>query len=298
MIDIPPLPPDAPRTTAPVPLRFEDVTRDGRIVLESLPNAFTATVWRRILKGSETARAFRSQGIVPILARLRMEGTPGPFSANAQVEADGTYRLVRAEDGRFLVEMWAELHAPIGRTYGKTERQGERSRVGRVYAEHVLTRPFAADGDRRVRSLDFPGAPVAEHTRAALPAFESIASIPEHATPLEPAGRVDPTPTAFGIMHTDSNMHVNSLVYLRVFEEAALRRFVAIGRGSSLLARTVDIAYRKPCFAGQTMRIVLQAFEAGARLGVAATIVTEPDAKDENLARAKPHAYVRMGFES
>lgn len=198
-----------------------------------------------------------------------------------------------------MVEMWADLHATIGRTYGKAERQGERSLVGRVFAEHVLTRPFAAAGDRRVRSLDFPGAPLVKETRAALPPFESIASVPEGGTPLEHAMRVDPVPMAFGIVHTDSNMHVNSLVYLRVFEEAALRRFVAIGRGSAVLARTVDIAYRKPCFAGQTMRVAQQAFEADGRLGVAAVMVTESDAeKDENLARARPHAYVRMGFEA
>lgn len=298
MIDIPPLPSDAPRAKAPVPLRFEDVTEDGRFVLESLPNAFIATIWQGLLRGSQTARAFTSQGIVPILVRLRMQGMPGPFSANAPVEAQGTFRLARADDGRFLVEMWADLHAPMGRTYGKSERQGERSLVGRVFAEHVLTRPFAADGERRVRSLDFPGAPVVQHTRPALPPFESIASIPQWATPLEPEMAVDPVSMAFGIVHTDSNMHVNSLVYLRVFEEAALRRFVAIGRGSSMLARAVDIAYRKPCFAGQSMRVVLQAFEAGVRLGVAAAIVTESDAKDENLASARPHAYVRMGFES
>src|SRR5205823_12900006 len=29
----------------------------------------------------------------------------------------------------------------------------------------------------------------------------------------------------FGLVHTDSNHHVNSLVYIRLFEEAALRRF-------------------------------------------------------------------------
>jgi acyl-CoA thioesterase FadM len=103
----------------------------------------------------------------------------------------------------------------------------------------------------------------------------------------------------FGLVHTDSNMHVNSLVYLRVFEEAALRRFATLGRGASLLGRTLDIAYRKPCFAGQTMRVVQQAFEEQGRLGVAAVLVDEKEAvSDETLARAKPHAYVRMTFEA
>jgi hypothetical protein len=94
-------------------------------------------------------------------------------------------------------------------------------------------------------------------------------------------------------------MHVNSLVYLRVFEEAALRRFASLGRGAAVLGRQVDIAYRKPCFAGQTMRVALQAFEKDGRLGAAAVLVSEADAVSaEILARAKPHTYVRMAFEA
>jgi hypothetical protein len=297
--DIPSLPSDGPRARALVPLRFEDVTQDGRLVLEALPTALATTVWRGLLADSDDARALSSQGIVPILTRLRMEGPAGPFSANAIVEAEGTFRLAQADDGRLMLDMWADLHAPIGRTYGTADRAGERALAGRVLAEHVLTRPFAAEGKRRVTSLDFPGAPKVTTTRAALPRFESIATVPEGADALEPAMRIDPVPMAFGVVHTDSNMHVNSLVYLRVFEEAALRRFVTLGRGSSVLARTVDIAYRKPCFAGQTMRVAQRAFEAVGRLGVAGVLVTESDAEgDESLARARPHTYVRMGFEA
>ena len=104
-------------------------------------------------------------------------------------------------------------------------------------------------------------------------------------------------PFTFGLLHTDSNMHVNSLAYLRTFEEAALRRFVELGRGANVLGRTLDIAYRKPCFAGQAMRVVQQAFELAGRLGVAAVLVEEADvASAEALARAKPHAYVRITF--
>jgi acyl-CoA thioesterase FadM len=94
-------------------------------------------------------------------------------------------------------------------------------------------------------------------------------------------------------------MHVNSLVYLRVFEEAALRRFAALGRGASLLGRTMEIAYRRPCFAGQTMRVVQRAFEDEGRLGMAGVLVADADAaSEETLARAKPHAYVRMTFDA
>jgi acyl-CoA thioesterase FadM len=97
-------------------------------------------------------------------------------------------------------------------------------------------------------------------------------------------------------VHTDSNMHVNSLVYVRLFEEAALRRFAALGKGSALLGRMLDIAYRKPCFAGQTMRVVGQAFEQGGRLGMAAALVGEDEAHHD-LGAAKPHAYACITFE-
>jgi hypothetical protein len=194
--------------------------------------------------------------------------------------------------------MWADLKGPTGRTYGPVDKGAERVLVGRAYGEHVLTRPFAPVGERRVRELDFPGAPAVLGTRPASPAPESIATVPEGGTPLEPAMRVDSVSLTFGLVHTDSNMHVNSLAYLRLFEEAALRRLVALGRSANVLGRTIDIVYRKPCFAGQTMRVVQRAFEAGGHLGVAAVLVDEKDAaSDEALSAARPHAYVRMTFE-
>jgi hypothetical protein len=281
-----------------VHLRFEDVTQDGRLVLEALPNALGPTVWRGILAQDPGSAATFAAGIVPILSRFVLEGGPGPFSANVPVEAEGTCRLALAEDGRFMLDMWADLHGVVGRTYGRVDRAGERALAGRVYAEHVLTRPFAPAGERRVTKLDYPGAPQVVARRPAPPAYDAIASAPAGATLIDERKRPDSVPFTFGLVHTDSNMHVNSLAYLRMFEEAALRRFVELGRGANVLGRTLDIAYRKPCFAGQAMRIVQQAFEEEGRLGVAAVLVEEGDvASDETLAKAKPHAYVRMTFE-
>ncbi len=296
---ISPFPTDTPRAQARVHLRFEDVTQDGRLVLEALPNALGPTVWRGILASDPATRACVAQGIVPILSRFVLEGRPGPFSANEPVEAEGTCRLARADDGRFVLDMWADLTGAIGRTYGSTDRAGEKVCAGRVLAEHVLTRPFAPPGERRVTSLDFPGAPRVTATRPASPAFDAIASVPAGATALEPRKIADPVPVVFGLVHTDSNMHVNSLVYIRLFEEAALRRFASLGKVTTLLGRTLDIAYRKPCFAGQTMRVVQQAFEENGRLGVAAVLVEEREVADGALAPgAKPHCYARITFES
>ena len=215
------------------------------------------------------------------------------------MEAEGTYRYARASDGRFgVLDMGSTLYARhVGHTYGGG-RSGERVVAGRLFAEHVLTRLFAPEGQRRVSDLNFPGAPTLVDSRDALPPFESIATLPPGATPLDPAMLPDPTPLVFGVVHTDSNRHVNSLAYLRVFEEAALRRFVAVGRGADVLARSVDIAYRKPCFAGQSVRIAQQAYEVGERLGVVATLAVEADAgAGKKVAHPRPHAYVRMEFE-
>ena len=87
-------------------------------------------------------------------------------------------------------------------------------------------------------------------------------------------------------------------------DQAALRRFVELGRGAAWLAREVDIAYRKPCFAGQTMRVAQQAFVHEGRLGVVAMLIPDPgaaargdDGRSGVAASARPHTFMRMMFE-
>ena len=63
----------------------------------------------------------------------------------------------------------------------------------------------------------------------------------------------EPPSFTFGMMHTDSNQHVNSLVYPRVFEELAVRRH----GDAKLLARAVEMRWRKPFFAGERARVAL-----------------------------------------
>lgn len=264
-------------------------------MLEAIPNALGPAVWRAIIGRDPSAKELFARGIVPVLSRFVIEGEPGPLSANAVVQAEGAAMLRRSDDGRLVLDMWADLSAPKGTTYGPVDKAAETVLVGRAYAEHVLTRPFAPAGDRRVRELDFPGAPAVRGTRPASPPPEAIVALPPGATPLEPAMTVDPVPLTFGLVHTDSNMHVNSLVYVRLFEESAVRRFVALGRGADVLGRTLDIVYRKPCFAGQRMRVLQQAFEAEGRLGVVAVLAP---AADENgaLSDVRPHAYAQLTF--
>ena len=303
-----PHPPNATGSLeTPVVLRFEDVAQDGRLVLEALPNAIGPAVWGRLLAHDPLAIACRQKGIVPILSRLSLEGTAGPFSVAAEVTSELRYQIAPIEDDRLVLDVWAELFARTGRTHTglaglspQPETDGEMRMVaGRVFAEHAFTKPFAPAGQRRVTRSDLEGALPPLAPRVPLVAADAMTVLPDGARPLEPGLRVDPWPVTFGVVHTDSNHHVNSLVYLRVFEEAALRRFAELGVHDRPigLGRRIDIAYRKPCFAGQSMRVVEQAFAYAGGVGVVAALVLhEAGTTDDALLRARPHVYARMWF--
>jgi hypothetical protein len=154
----------------------------------------------------------------------------------------------------------------------------------------VFTRPFADPNDRRVVALDGVSgvAPVPGPASTwRIPA--RVIDPPDGAKRLDhelrPAGIV-----VFGLTHTDSNQHVNSLVYPQLFEQLALTRLRELGRPAQLLATDVEIAYRKPCFAGDAMQVTIQAFEHEQRLSaVGAFVAIGGDDR-------RPHCYVRMRF--
>jgi acyl-CoA thioesterase FadM len=282
-----------------VALRFEDVTQDGRLVLEALPHALQP-IWK-LLAREPSFPAFQKQGIAPILTRFVLEGSAGPFSATSAATAAASHRITRSDRGPIHLDMWSTLSAALrgGPDVRASEGgAGTLQVAGRVFAEHTFTRPFAPQGHRRVVAFDFDGAPAVRHRRAALPGPETIVTLPEQSRPLEPAMQLDPVGLTFGVVHTDSNRHVNSLAYLRMFEEAALRRFVALGRGAIVLGRRLEIAYRKPCFAGERVRIALQALERDGCLGVIGVLVEESQGQlppAELVAHGRTH--VRMEFD-
>ena len=90
--------------------------------------------------------------------------------------------------------------------------------------------------------LDAPGVPpVPQHEHVFEGADGLLARAP---SPLD-----DLSETVFALMHTDSNQHVNSLVYPRVFEEACTRT------KPQLLSRAAELRWRRPFFAGERARI-------------------------------------------
>lgn len=302
---LPPAPevPSDQHGRAPVHLRYEDVSQDGRVLLEALPNGVGEAMWRDAMARHPMTAAFLERGLAAILTRYVLEGGEGPFPVDGPFEAEGSFELAHGVDAKGEVEriylnMWVDITAPLGRTnLAPPPRAGERALAGRMFAEHVFTRLFAPPEERRVLRLDVPGMPALPTKRYDALPVRRILELPEGARPLEPSFALDPLPIVFGPRHTDSNQHVNSLVYMTLFEEAAVRRFEALGKGAMWLGRGLEVGYRKPCFAGQRVRLALRAYEDGERLGAVGGFYAEADAASpEALARAQPHAYVKMAF--
>ncbi|UJR78239.1 acyl-CoA thioesterase [Sandaracinus amylolyticus] len=302
--DVPPEPqvPEAQRGAGPLPLRYEDVVQDGRLRLEPVTHAIGAAIWKKTLSEHPLVLRLGAEGIVPILSRLQVEAGGGPISAREPVGARGTFEVLRTIDDqdrqRVRVDMWAELQGPRGRTHGAPpEGAGEPVVLGRAIAEHVLTRPFAPPEERSVEAIP-GGLPDGMTMRdAAWRAPRTAIDLPRGATPIDDAFALDRLSIVFGLGHTDSNQHVNSLVYPRLIEEAALRRFHELGLPTTVLARYVDLAFRKPCFAGDRVRITLRAYRAGDEIGVLGAVVSASEALTAGATPTeRAHVFARMQF--
>jgi hypothetical protein len=271
--------------TGETPVSYEDIAQDGRLNLLPLAHAFGSVVWQKLLIHSPVIALNRS-GVVPILTRFVFEGGDGPHSVRWPLTVDGRYQLAHTEaDGqvdRLMLNLWINARAPLGRTHGPAPKHaGELAYAGRGFAEHVFTRLFAPPSERKVRRLIAPGLDPVPPAHWTWRPPEAVLALPDGAVPLDDEFVPDEAPIVFGLTHTDSNQHVNSLVYPRLFQEAVLRRLSARGRSTKVLARRMEIAYRKPCFAGERVRFSLRAYEHGDRVGAVGVLVPDgqPDAK-------------------
>ncbi len=274
---------DTHRATAQMEVRYEDITQDGRVKLTALSHAMGMSCWRGLLAHHPARELTRKEGILPILSRLVGEVGGGPVSVFRKLEARGAWDLAHAvnadgEVDKLMMVLTTQVWGRVGRTNGPPpDDAGEAVRVGRLYAEHVYTRPFGPPNERKVRALpDGFGLPKVPERRIPWTAAERLSRLPEGAVALEDAPTPDESGVFFGVGHTDSNQHVNSLVYPQIFEEAGLRKLRALGRGAEgPLATAIEIAFRKPCFAGQTVRATTHAYSDGDRDGVAAALCPE-----------------------
>jgi hypothetical protein len=297
---IPPIPevPAEQRATAQGSMRYEDVSQDGRMLLGALPHFMGLAVFQRLLVGDAHARATARAGIAAIVSRLCIEGGGGPLSVRKPVAIEGGYELAHTADARgavdrLLLHAFAVMTAPVGRTHPPAPpNAGEIIEIGRVFVEHVYTRPFASREQRKVLRFEPGPWPEVPARRVPWRAPQALLVLPPDATPLDHALEPDEVLHAFGLAHTDSNQHVNSLVYPRLFEEALLRRLAAHGLPTVVLARRVEVAYRKPCFAGQRARTSLQLYRRGPALGASGVYVAEGE------TASRPNAVARMEVEA
>lgn len=246
--------------------RYEDVAQDARVKPTALPPALGDTCWRAFFADPATAGTLRAKGVLPILRRLVVVAGDAPVSATVPFEAEGAwaFRTTSGERQRVLLDMRAEIRGRRGRTHGPPpERAGEPATIGRVFAEHVLTRPFAPPSERRVEAL--PG----ELSGRSLGARPWVAF--EHVGADLPVGPAQVRRHRFSLAHTDSNQHVNSLVYPALFEAEA----VALWDRPDAMSRAFDVIWRKPCFAGDRVELRTHRVErpgAGGRFGVLVTL--------------------------
>ena len=294
----PPMPELAPErvATASFPLRYEDIAQDGRMMATALAAGDRLDGVAPLLKDHPAAqRAATARASCRSCRGSPSTGTDEPLRVDQPVDRAGGYQLAHAATPAGADRPAVPEH--VGRGPRRARPGGARPRArGRrwwragVFAEHTFTRLFAPPDQRKVTRLDVDGR--AGRCRARTTTSRRPTPRWSCRTSAERARRRLPAPTSavtvFGLEHTDSNQHVNSLVYPRLFAEAALRRLDGLGRPGCALVRSLDIAYRKPSFAGDKVRIHLRMFTVGERVGAAGFLVAEGEPRDRPRV-LRPH---------
>jgi hypothetical protein len=284
---IPAFPPDE-CTTASSYLRYEDLTQDGRMIPIAIPPSL-GCLWRDRLATHAGARNALAAGIVPVLTRMTIVSMDQPIRVDLPCEVRAGYQLAhdrRGDDTRLFMNVWAETRGAAG-MLALDAKAGELALAGTLFAEHTFTRLFAPPDQRRVQRLEAPGYPAVPEAQYSALAPTTAQDMPAGAAWLDELA-LDATELCCSLDQTDSNQHVNSLVYIRAFIDAAQRRLAAAGKPTRLRSRAVDIAYRKPSFAGDRLRARLRLFELGSQVGAAGSISAPGD--------DKPRCYMRVLF--
>jgi hypothetical protein len=273
-------------TIAPTALRFEDVTQHGHLLPIAMPPGL-GPLWREVVVPHTGTRNAIASGVIPIMTRLTMVAHDIPVRADKPAEVHAGFVLAHDGDGeadrRLYFNAWVELRAAAGKL-SQHARAGELVPAGALFAEHTFTRLLAPPEKRKVTRLAVDGMPEVPALRYAAPRPDTAREAPEGASWLDELAP-DSSEHCFTFDQTDSNQHVNSLVYIRIFLDAVNRRLAATGRSLNTRSRAVDIAYRKPCFAGDRVRAQLRLFDRAGQLG-AAGFVEGSDAKPRCFVRA------------
>jgi hypothetical protein len=281
------------RNVGTIDVRYEDVAQDGRPLLECVPPSL-GCVWRKELANHPDAPKTQGLGIVPILTRIEVALGEDSFSPMQRFDVEGRAGMLaatNAEDGykRALLDIETIVYGKTSHALLPRTGPSERREVGRIRAEHVLTKLFAKKDERRVTPEDVRAAGVRLDGARVWSRPQQIVEAPDGVTAIDGDFVRDTVPLAMGLMHTDSNQHVNSLVYPRLFEEAVMRRLHSLGRSRAVLSRALSIGWRRPSFAGDVLHVEMRLFEKGARL-VACGMFFGENERD----RARARCYVRV----
>ena len=288
MFSAPPMPTFAPKQSVVTSsyLRYEDVAQDGRMMPIAIPAAM-AGLWRDVLVDHVGAKNALKTGVLPILTRLTLATSGNAIRVDRPVESHCGFELAHDRDGDAVSRLFMNVWANVSGTGGKLSRHtqaGDLTLAGTLFGEHTYTRLLGPPDQRRVTRFEIEGLPEVPEARHHAQAPTTAGEAPTGATWLDELAP-DPTEYCFTLDHTDSNQHVNSLTYIRIFLDAVHRRFAATGKSGKLRTRAVDIAYRKPSFAGDRVRISLRLWQLGEDLG-AAGVISGDD--------GKPRSYVRV----
>ena len=286
---VPPFPEDQVSTTENF-LRYEDCTQDGRLIPIAIPPSLGG-LWQSVVRNHPGARNAITAGVVPILTRLTLLSEDAPIRVDRPVEGRAGFVLAHDRDGdevtRLFMNVWSEVRG-IGGRLGPRPVEGPPVLAGRLFAEHTFTRLFAPPEQRKITRFDIPGYPAIPELRYPAPPPRTAQEAPEGARWVDELAP-DPADNVFGLDQTDANQHVNSLVYIRIFLDAAQRRLASRGHAPNVRSRAVDIAYRKPSFAGDRVRTHVRLFEHDGQLGAAGHV---------EGADGKPRCYARVLFGS
>lgn len=267
-------------------LRYEDCTQDGRLIPIALPPSLGGLFQTTIMRHAGARNAIAA-GVIPILTRQTLVSLEQPVRIDRPIEIRAGFDLAHdteaGEVTRLFMRAWSEVHGIAGRI-GPRQVEGALALAGTLFSEYTFTRLFAPPDQRRVTRLEVEGYPPVPEAHYAAPPPKTAQEAPEGATWLDELAP-DPAEIAFGLDQTDANQHINSLVYIRTFLDAVQRRLATVGRSLKVRSRAVDIAYRKPCFAGDKVRSYVRLFEHEGALGAAGHIVGDDD---------KPRCYVRV----
>jgi hypothetical protein len=300
MLPVIPDEPDVPseqRGEAELGVRFEDICQDGRLRIDGVWPPLGRILWNETRMG-KVFTGLGKRGIRNVLAQLTIHAEDVPISPRRRALSRVIYQLGHCVDehgevSRIVLRNWLCTEAVPA---GSPPETSERRLIARAHGLHVFTRPNAPPGQHRVLFLDGPALPRVPETRVEMPTAAHLLHAPAGATFMEPSPRPDTAPLVFGLSHTDLNQHVNFLTYPRCIEDAALRRFAELEPGRRLLARSLEIAYTKPCFAGDRMRVVLQAFAIDGVRGVCAVFVPDRDFSNDATWQAfgRPRCIARL----